>query len=347
MRVVISGYYGYGNTGDEAVLAGLLATMRGIEPEIEAIVISGDPAATGREHGVRAIGRSSARGLWRALRAADGLVSGGGSLLQDASSARPVAYYTGVMHAARLAGRRYAVHAQGLGPIRRAPNRRLARYALERAAAVSLRDPDSIRLAGELGVRRPIGFAPDPALALQPPAGEPANIVVALRPWPGMQAHLAALRRGVEGLATELPVVALPMQEPVDRALSEALVADIGGASVAPATGSLEGVLSVIASARAVIGMRLHALILAAAAGVPGVAISYDPKVSSWAALAGQAVAGDVRGPLDAEDITRAVRDAISADPEPYRSRIEALRAEVGTSTVAMLRALRADQGPG
>lgn len=347
MRVVISGYYGYGNTGDEAVLAGLLTALRTIDPGIEAVVISGDPAATRRQHGVRAIARSSARGLWRALRAADGLVSGGGSLLQDVSSARPVAYYTGVMHVARLAGRRYTVHAQGLGPIRRASNRHLARYALERAAAVSLRDPDSIRLAGELGVRRAISFAPDPALALHPPAAESAHVAIAIRPWPGIEHQIASLRQVVSALASNMPVIAVPMQEAMDRLIGEALVAGIGGASVAPVARSLDDQLSVIASARAVIGMRLHALILAAAAGVPGVAISYDPKVASWAELAGQAVAGDVRGPLDPEAIVRAVRDAINADPGPYRARIESLRADLGTSTADMLSALRGDQGPG
>ena len=46
MRLIISGYFGFGNTGDEAILAGTLATLRGLEPGLEVTVASGDPAGT-------------------------------------------------------------------------------------------------------------------------------------------------------------------------------------------------------------------------------------------------------------------------------------------------------------
>ena len=156
MRLVVSGYYGYANAGDEAVLAGMLATFREADPDLEVTVLSGDPEHTRRTHGVAAIRRADLPAVARALRASDGLVSGGGSLLQDRTSPRPVAYYAGVMHLARFTGRPYAIHAQGLGPIRLLPNRWLAASALRGAAAVSLRDAASLDLARALGVRRHI-----------------------------------------------------------------------------------------------------------------------------------------------------------------------------------------------
>ena len=79
MRLVISGYFGFGNTGDEAILAGTLATLRELEPALEVTVASGDPAATEKAHGVRAVPRAGFARLLRELRAADGLLSGGGA----------------------------------------------------------------------------------------------------------------------------------------------------------------------------------------------------------------------------------------------------------------------------
>ena len=119
MRLVISGYYGFGNAGDEAVLAGMLelAGRAGVRRD-DVSVLSADPPLTSRVHDVRAVSRWNPLRVAAELRRADALLSGGGSLLQDVSSIRPVSYYAGVMALARLVGRPYAVVAQGLGPLR-------------------------------------------------------------------------------------------------------------------------------------------------------------------------------------------------------------------------------------
>lgn len=341
MRLVLSGYYGYGNTGDEAVLAGLLSAMRSIDPGLEAVVVSGNPVTTTEIHGVPAVRRSSLRETWRAISRSHGLISGGGSLLQDVTSARPVAYYAGLMQAARMAGRPYAVHAQGLGPIRLAANRWIARRALERAAHVSLRDPDSIELAMSMGVRRPIELAPDAALGLHPEPVEPAShLLVAVRSWGAADRHIEPIRTALASLAEDLPILALPMQEPADRTASLAVVSGIRRASVLPESSTFEERLAAIASARAVIGMRLHALILAAACGVPAVAISYDPKVASWAGMAGQVVAGDVATGIEPGRVASAAREAMAADPSAYLQRVAALRADVLGSVQRTLAAI-------
>jgi polysaccharide pyruvyl transferase CsaB len=341
MRLVISGYFGFGNTGDEAILAGTLATLRELEPALEVTVASGDPAATEKAHRVRAVPRAGFARLLRELRAANGLLSGGGGLLQDRTSSRPVAYYTGLMGLARLAGRPYAVFAQGLGPIRRAPNRSLARLALRHAAHVSLRDPASVQLARRWGVARPIDLVPDAALALRPPRGaRTGTVVVAVRAW-GRSTHLPELREAVGILAREHRVLAVPMQERVDRDATIALIRDVRGAEAVPPSASFDERLEAIGSASAVVGMRLHSLILAAAAGVPAVAIAYDPKVRAFAEQAGQPIVGDVAERLDPAAVAAAVANVLAADPEPYLVRVAELRARIRPGTAAALEALR------
>ena len=343
MRIVVSGYYGYRNAGDEWVLAGMLRSFRALAPDLEVEVLSGDPARTERQHEVPAVPRMQPLAVVAALRRADGLLSGGGSLLQDSSSARPVAYYTGVAQLAATLGRPYVIHAQGLGPIRRATNRVLAGRALRNATAVSLRDVASVALARELGVDRPIEVVPDPALALKPTPimrSGPAPIVVAIRDWAAAPPFLEPLHAALAELSLEHPVIALPMQEPDDRGPSLAVIAGIEHASVVDATTGLDTRAGILAGAGLVIGMRLHALILAAAAGVPAVAVSYDPKVDAFAEIAGQVVAGDVGTGLDAARIVEAARDALAGRSGGDDARIGELREAVERSSAASLTAL-------
>jgi polysaccharide pyruvyl transferase CsaB len=345
MRLVVSGYFGYGNAGDEAVLAGMLESLRAAAGDLEVTVLSGDPAHTLRTHGVPAVRRMNPRAVIAALRRSDGLVSGGGSLLQDRTSARPVAYYTGVMALARLARRPYVIYAQGLGPIERAVNRRLAAMALRGAAYVSLRDDASVALARALGVRRPIDVVPDPALALMPDApGTGDHLLVAVRPWGPERAYVAELNAALRELAADARILALPMHEAVDRGVSTEVVAGIAGAEVTVAGADLAAQLAAIGSARLVIGMRLHALVLAAAAGVPAIAVSYDPKVEAFAARVGQAIVGHVGTPIDPAAIVAAARRAMTSDPAPYRARVAELRSQLQRAATESLGALRDGQ---
>src|SRR5690606_33835830 len=113
VRILLSGYYGFANLGDEAILAGLARELGRRGHEVTAL--AAEPVATAAGHGVVAVHRT--RGLVGALLRSDALVSGGGGLLQDATSARSLAYYLGVLRAARLLGKRAAVYGQSLGPL--------------------------------------------------------------------------------------------------------------------------------------------------------------------------------------------------------------------------------------
>ena len=341
MKLVVSGYYGYGNAGDEAILAGMLRSLRLERGDLEVTVLSGNPGRTQRAHGVAAISRSRPLGLLRAIRAADGVISGGGSLLQDRTSFRPVAYYAGVTQLARWLRRPYVVYAQGLGPIQRRVNRRLAAAALNHAGYCSLRDEASLALARELGVRRQIDLVPDPALALEPPAVAPGgHLLVAVRAWDTPIPHLVSLRDALRELSDELPILVLPMHGDTDLAASREVIAGIRRADVLAPDSTLDEQLAAIGSARLVVGMRLHALVLAAAAGVPAVAVSYDPKVDAFAMQVGQPVVGHVGAPIDPGDVIETVRRVLAADPRPYRERVARLRGDLQRAAVASLTAI-------
>ena len=90
-----------------------------------------------------------------------------------------------------------------------------------------------------------------------------------------------------------------------------------------------------------VIGMRLHALILAAAAHVPALAISYDPKVDAFAEQVAQPIAGRAGEAIDDAALVTAARTALDADPAPYLERVEDLRRRLGPDAASALAAIR------
>ena len=96
-NIVISGYYGFGNAGDEAMLNAIVDSIRDIEPTANITVISGNPSETSKKHNLQAVGTFAMFPIMSALMKADLLISGGGSLLQDATSIRNTYYYLSIM----------------------------------------------------------------------------------------------------------------------------------------------------------------------------------------------------------------------------------------------------------
>ena len=315
-RLLLSGYYGFGNTGDEAILAGALAGFRELAPQVEIVVLSQDPQATTAQHGVPAIPRGF-RSLKQALAQCDLFVSGGGGLIQDATSWRSPLYY---LQAVRMAlGRRVPVMlmAQSITPLRRHWVRWLARRVLNRVSLITVRDAASARELSALGVARPqVVVTADLSLLLSSPpvsaSSAAQRVIVCPRRWPGASesachALVHELAGGLSQVAAE--VVLLPMQ-PRDLAVTRAVAAAMSRpAQVVEPARSFEELLALIGSAQVAVGMRLHALIFAARLGAVPLGISYDPKVCAFLETIGElpiATPEQVRAGALAERIARA-----------------------------------------
>ena len=179
MRLLLSGYYGCGNAGDESVLEGALTALRRAG-RVETTVLSGDPEATRALHGVQAVSRGDPRAIWRALGLADLLISGGGGLIQDRTSARSSLYYLGIIEMAQRAGVPVYLYSQGVGPLRRRWLRRVVGHSLRRVKGAGVRDEASGKLLEEIGVPGElITVTADAAFALRPPGPEESRKALA------------------------------------------------------------------------------------------------------------------------------------------------------------------------
>lgn len=81
-KVLISGYYGFGNFGDEAILKLLLDKLK----DCDVTVLSSDPRKTFDEYGVHTVYTFSLDHVLKEVAYCDVLISGGGSLLQNVTS---------------------------------------------------------------------------------------------------------------------------------------------------------------------------------------------------------------------------------------------------------------------
>ncbi|ABA22982.1 Polysaccharide pyruvyl transferase [Trichormus variabilis ATCC 29413] len=284
MRALLSGYYGKGNGGDEALLATLLQML---PSHVTPVVLSGNPEETSDRYGVESHNRMSLTSVLPALRSCDAFIWGGGSLIQDVTSSISPFYYGGLMALAQKMGLKTVAWAQGIGPLVRPQTRWLAQHNFSGCTTVSVRDRVSAALLADWQI--PYILAPDPVWALQAkPFPELANlptprIAVTLRNHPQLTApRLANLTQALVSLqkSTQAFILLLPFQKSEDLAIAQAIQPQLKDVSEIVCIEDPQILKGVFRGVEMAIGMRLHSLIMAASEGCRCFALSYDPKIN-------------------------------------------------------------------
>jgi len=357
-KIIISGYYGFKNSGDEAMLYAIIDALRARIPGVELVVLSHRPRETAAEFGVRAVPRWSPFHLWRELGTADLLVSGGGSLLQDVTGPFSILYYLGVIYLALLRGKKVCLYGQGVGPLRLFHSRWLTRRIVSRADLVTLRDPASREELEHLGVKAPMHVTADPVLGLSPTAanagrgrellaavgaGRRPVVGISLRPWAEAPRLVQVMAVVGDRLARAgWDVVFIPMQERKDLPVIRRVTARMREKSfVLSGIRGFRDLMAVAGCCDVAIGMRLHFLVFAVLAGVPVVGLGYDPKVHRFLEQVGMGPAEDLAG-VTAARLEARVRELAARGAmlrTTLRARVEALRrqAEANAAMVAAL----------
>ncbi|ADD29113.1 polysaccharide pyruvyl transferase CsaB [Meiothermus ruber] len=315
MRVGVSGYYGFQNAGDEAILEAIVQEVRARGHQ--AVVFSNNPAETAQRYGVEAVKRTHPLEVWKALGRIDLLLSGGGGLLQDKTSSLSLWYYLTMLGLARRRGKAVYVFNQSLGPLSQRGERRVRRAL--RGVPCYFRDEGSLEYGRGLGLEVHLGA--DPALLLPTPPVEREPNMVVLVPKYGTEAANANLHKLADRLRVEgLEVVVLALQPGFDEPVLEKFSSFTRELAWDP-----RRVSYLLAQAGYVISVRLHGAILAAAAGTPFAGIAYDPKVAGFCRDAG-AVYVDMPGDPDL------LASAVLTRRQPNWSAIEAMKARARSS---------------
>lgn len=288
-KIVIGGYYGYGSLGDEAVLSVLINEIRSRYGDYDITVLSAAPAKMKKALGVRCVHRYDAVAIVRELSGAELYISGGGSLLQDSTSARSLRYYCRLMLLAKQLGAKVYAYANGIGPLKRWD---VAKGALDACDKISVRDNISHGALSKMEVSAELSadpfFLTEAAeksevsrFLLERGIREESYFTVSVRRCRGSRQinEDALLHLLLPFVVKGKTPVFVSMQDSCDFALSAAMADITGGYVVTPPDARI--LLGLQKNAEFAIGMRLHFLLAAASAGIPLVALSYDPKVDN------------------------------------------------------------------
>jgi len=300
-RIVMSGYFGFDNSGDDAILKAIVKDLREYDPSVRIKVLSKDPYKTEQLCPVISANRFKLREVIDAVKESDLVISGGGSLLQDVTSTRSLLYYLALMKLAMLLRKPVMIYANGIGPINKAFNRNITRWILDRVDLITLRDKGSLDFVRSIGVKNDkILVTADPVFTLNP--SDRSRIMeifeaegidhskpligISVRGWRNEEGIVSAVAEGARRLIDNksVGVIMIPMHYPEDLGISKRISEFTGSGNCWTLKGkySVEEIMGVIRETEMMAAMRLHSLIYAATQGVPVAGLVYDPKVKGF-----------------------------------------------------------------
>ncbi|MEM9804201.1 MAG: polysaccharide pyruvyl transferase family protein [Cyanobacteria bacterium P01_D01_bin.56] len=313
--ILVCGFYGYHNLGDEAMLMGLRHWLRRCGCDFPLTVYSKDPEDTRQRHGVKVLDnryaprRRAQLQKWIRHRVAISthrfFILGGGDLLRDAPDRDVAGEWLQPLEQALWFRKRTLVLGISVGKLWRPETKACIKAALNQVDLIAVRDRTSRQRLLDLGVTQPVHIMSDLALEALTPVDRRStgiNIGISVRPVAGRNGqtsntnfyqHLATLADQLvesHGATVHLfPFQAYPdefrqwHQPPVDDETAIAQVFRLSRyperLNPLPRISSLDELTQRISQLDVMVGTRLHAVILAAGLGVPVVAIEYAPKV--------------------------------------------------------------------
>ncbi len=379
-RLLLYTAAGYTNLGDDAVLEGALAVLRAAIPDATFVVAGGAALAPrAAELDVTVLDAYDWEALAGAIGECDAVLLGGGGLLydhtftpswEDWARGHTAWLYQAPRLAmvARALGKPLALFSLGVGPLVTPLGRAFARYTAQQARLIVVRDPGSAALLQDLGIDAArLQVAPDVAAAAPGPDAPQVGVfgtwprpwfAVNVRPWRDDERMRAVVAEamGTLLLRTGGSALLLPFQRTPDddvavaRAVARGVAERLGRPDrVAVATlDSPRAAMAAIAAADVAVVMRLHALWFAARAGVPTVALAYDPKVAELAGAFPLGVEAIPTERADAESLIRAAlrlweqRDALVSELRSAAASYAAHAGRTGQAVAVWLRAPKA-----
>ncbi|MBS1718677.1 MAG: polysaccharide pyruvyl transferase family protein [Armatimonadetes bacterium] len=296
-QILLAGYFGEGNLGDDGMLEATIDELRNRGHGVH--VLTGAPEETSRLYHCQGYLRTNMKLVTETIEMCDMLAFPGGSIFQDVSSVRSVAYYMELVRRAKNAKKPVALVGQGVGPLNNFIGKRLAKSAFEMADIIAVRDPKSADTIKELGVTKRVHLTADPAFMLVRYAaameteafelGDMRTVGLAPRPY-GKKGEVVNLFGDLAKrlYAARFVPTLIEMDRSEDAPLIEAISKAAGGkVPDLKRLGTAAQVQKRFARMESVIAMRLHAGIFASTVNVPPFLISYDPKVTALGKLLG------------------------------------------------------------
>ena len=294
--IVLSGYYGFDNIGDDALLFSILEDIKQLKPETRFLLLTKKPKYGRETCLVDTLQRFRPVKICKALRSSRMLLSGGGSLIQDATSTKSLYYYLLVMSAAKKLGCKVFAYANGIGPVKQKHIKKVSNV-LQKVDKITLRECMSAKEIKRICPSVSFEVTADPAMGLTTENGrlfeflekngiKEKNILgISVRMWNENEKDFieklsATVKKAISDYG--LYPVFIPMKYPGDVKIAKELCRLTGKGFVIEKQYNVDDIVGFVSDCKLIIGMRLHTLIFSAGNGVPCIGISYDPKIEGF-----------------------------------------------------------------
>lgn len=285
--IVVSGYHGYGNLGDEAILKVLCEglTDLGVSRQ-DIVVLTGNKDYTRTVHGVQTVDRYNASQIWQILGQATLLISGGGSLFQDVTSKRSIPYYLGIIEMGLRRNVPLVLYGHGIGPIGAGLYKKLVARVFRRSVGFTVRDSYSAQFLEKHKVPVPADARTvDPVFqwaatnVSRQSRGKPI-VGLNLRPYPKWRQQFRNWVQVLNLVFGQGCVLRFIPIGPGDAELGRMLKRHLPQLQLGEPLG-LNNFREELGQLELFISMRLHGVILGALSGAVPIAVNYDPKIHS------------------------------------------------------------------
>jgi len=285
-RVLISGYIGFQNFGDDAILGLLVKYLKRQNCHITAF--SSDPQQTSETFKINSLNYLNMFQVIWGILDTNVLISGGGSLIQNGTSSLSLLYYLAIIAFAKLMGKKVIIFAQGIGPIYGKGYQWLAKKILKTCDLILVRDIFSQRILKKWGIHS--RYVTDPVWDIKCPEYKPMGYVgVQLRNYRFLHPTLLQeLSKYIGMYFGDRKIKIFSFQTSQDSNLAykfeywlKAQCSDIDTEVILPR--SHNELLEEFSHLEYLFAMRYHAVLIALKMGIKVLPISYDVKVKNLA----------------------------------------------------------------
>lgn len=305
-HIVIHGYYGAGNFGDDIILLSIVSALRKKMPDADITVLCRNIAPIPSSHMFRSVSRFDLDSIAPVIKKADLFICGGGGIFQDYSGfdfsdhfgprKKGLNYYAVPIEMAYLLSKPIMFYAVGAGPLFSPVYKRYLKTVLGFADIITVRDQPSAALITNLNNKSNPVVTADPAVSFDRFDHTPIKKAysrcagICLRSWFFKDGERSAFIRFFSNLASHLAerygykVILFSFSKgrsdyDLLKAVHQNTKVDV---VLHNENAALEQTIHLIRQLDFLVGMRLHSLIVATAHQIPALGIAYDDKVKRY-----------------------------------------------------------------
>lgn len=338
MKIVVSGYYGYGNSGDNAMLMSIIEDIKSVCKNADITIISGTPQETKKRFNVKAVNKYNIFSLILALFGCDLLILGGGTLIQDITSTKSLLYYLGIIRISKLLRKKVMLYANGFNSLTSFKNSEKTRDVLNEVDIITLRDDASLKELENIGVTQPeIRVTADPAFLLTP--DEEGREILSNYGIPEDKQLLCVSVRKTKTLPQDfeekmalfcdyaaekygLFPVFMPIEKRSDYGICASIKNKMRNRSVVVGTSyKVSSSLSIMKQMHICVGMSIYSLIYSAICNVPMIGIYEAKDLGLWEYMHGEDFIVEIEN-IDEECLKKHL-DKIFMDYESIKSNLK------------------------